>query len=376
MLAAMTTDDLAAVAPIRDPGALLATLPAILGFVPENSSIVVGLYREAGVTTVGPVLRQDLPGDPDLIAASADAVAEICENGDVERAVLIVVDDGASSWTDHIPTVDTFVDVLGGRGCAVIGAYFAQRLADGAPWCEIDCDAENPARWTGEADHRTGLLEDPATRDLALVRLLAGTPVASDRRDLEAEVRPATRARRRTVARAIAAHRGFPDRTEAREVIDAAVRGAGSPGRLVDSVPVRTIADLTVAVRDVTVRDVALGIEGSERWAERLWTEVGRHVTDADRATALTIAGYHAYARGDGARAGIAFTAALAADPTHRLGVLLDDALRVGMSPNDIRSIAVVADRLSADIDAGRPDVPTAWRRPDAGSGIVQSEAG
>lgn len=348
----MTTDDLAAVAPIRDPGALLSTIPAILGFVPEHSSIVVGLRREAGITTVGPVLRQDLPDDPELIEPSAAVVADICENGGVERAVLIVVDGCAWSWTDHIETVEVFARTLGSRGCPVIAAYFARELADGSDWCEIDCAATNPARWTGVGDHRSGVLEDPATRDLALVRLVDGMPVVPDRRDLEAELRPAGRARRRAVSRAIAAHRGFSDRGDARAVVAAAVSEAGSRTLAADTLPVRMIADVAAAVRDVTVRDAALGIEGSGRAAERLWSDLGRCLTGADRATALTLAGYHAYARGDGARAGIAFAAALAADPTHRLAILLDDALRVGMAPTDVRSLSIVADRVSADIDA------------------------
>lgn len=369
----MTTDDLAAVAPIRDPGALLATLPAILGFVPESSTIVVGLRREDGVTTVGPVMRQDLPGRPDLLEPSAAVVADICANGDVERALLVVVDSGAHGWVDHIPTAEIFAEVLGAHGCALIAAYYAPQLADGSSWCEIDRAADHPPQWTGDGDHRSGMLADPATRDLALVRLLGGTPVASDRGHLEAELSPVLRSRRRAVERAIAAHRGYPDRADARAVITAAVRDAGRSDHRADSGPIQVIADVAVAVRDVAVRDVALGIEGSGRAAERLWVAVGRHLTGSDRATALTLAGYHAYARGDGARAGIAFAAALDADPTHRLGALLDDALRIGMSPTDVRSLSVVADRISADIDA---DTHTAARGYRAAGGSAQTEAG
>ncbi|WP_066903986.1 DUF4192 domain-containing protein [Millisia brevis] len=374
----MTTDDLAAVAPIRDPGALLATLPAILGFVPESSTIVVGLRREDGVTTVGPVMRQDLPGHPDLLAPSAAVVADICANGGVERALLVVVDGDAHGWADHIPTAETFAEVLGAHGCSLIAAYFAPQLADGSSWCEIDSAGDHPPQWTGDGDHRSGMLADPATRDLALVRLLGGTPVAADRRDLEAELLPVLRSRRRAVERAIDAHRGFPDRADARAAITEAVRDAGrtdhrANSESMHSASIRLIADVAVAVRDVSVRDVALGIEGAERAAERLWTAVGRHLSGSDRATALTLAGYHAYARGDGARAGIAFAAALDADPTHRLGALLDDALRIGMSPTDVRSLSVVADRVSADIDA---DTHTAARRYRAADGNAQTEAG
>jgi hypothetical protein len=62
------------------------------------------------------------------------------------------------------------------------------------------------------------------------------------------------------------------------------------------------------------------------------------HVGREGHAPALTLLAVLAWWEGDGARAGVLTDLALAADPDHRLAVLLDQALRSGMPPGWVRA--------------------------------------
>lgn len=62
------------------------------------------------------------------------------------------------------------------------------------------------------------------------------------------------------------------------------------------------------------------------------------HTTRGRHAPALTLLAVLAWWEGDGARAGLLVDRALAADPGHRLAVLVDQALRAGMPPGWARS--------------------------------------
>lgn len=392
----MTVEDSAAVASVREPGQLISSVPALLGFVPARSLVVVCLRSAGSVTTAGPVIRQDLPEHADHREACAAVIASICEREHVRRAVLIVIDDRVSNSLDHGPTVDAVTADLAVHGCLVRGSYFTPEIAAGMPWCEIagTVAVEDPARWSA-GNHRCGVLPDPGTSDLALMRVISGMPVAPDRAALEEALRPVASSRRREVRRALAGHRGHRDSRAAWAVVQAAVRDVAAPDGA--ELGADRIADLAVALRDVRVRDAALGAgslgaDGAVARAadhcashhcasdhcaadhcacdycaspddgpgavERLWIAQGRHLEGGDRATALTLAGYCAHLRGDGAFAATAYAVALAADPAHRLAHLLDNAAGVGMPPRDLRRLALLAERIARDLEDPLPAGP------------------
>ncbi len=133
---------------------------------------------------------------------------------------------------------------------------------------------------------------------------------------------------------------------------------------------------LLAALEDVLVRDAVLisFVEGNDRVADRLVAgetgpAIGRalasitdpvrgrrpdprraraartvlehavaHATRGRHAPALTLLAVIAWWEGDGARAGLLVDRALAADPTHRLALLLDQALSAGMPPGWARA--------------------------------------
>lgn len=183
---------------------------------------------------------------------------------------------------------------------------------------------------------------------------------------------------REAVGTVLGPDRGRPD--------DARPDGAGSAPTVLRDAPVvfgerSTLPEATVtgrllaALEDVLVRDAVLvSFVGDERVADRLVAgetgpaigqalaaitdpvrgrrpDPGRaaaaravlehavaHTTRGRHAPALTLLAVLAWWEGDGARAGLLVDRALAADPGHRLAVLVDQALRAGMPPGWARS--------------------------------------
>lgn len=114
----------------------------------------------------------------------------------------------------------------------------------------------------------------------------------------------------------------------------------------------RELAELAAALRDRVVRDAlfALAVGDHAASAERLWAELVRVLSDSDRADAAALLGYSAYVRGDGPLAGIAFHAALEADPSHQMAILLETALHAGMRPDQLRRLARSGLETAADL--------------------------
>ncbi len=119
-------------------------------------------------------------------------------------------------------------------------------------------------------------------------------------------------------------------------------------------------ADLVVALTDVRVRDVVLGlaITSVAAHAEQLWLVLTHEVPLPERAWPATLLGFFAYVRGDGPLAGVALSAALSADSEHTLAGLLDLSLQSGMRPDGIRDLAAVG--LSIGESLGITGLPPA----------------
>jgi hypothetical protein len=88
---------------------------------------------------------------------------------------------------------------------------------------------------------------------------------------------------------------------------------------------------------------------------ERLWLALSRLLPAPWRAEALVLFGFSAYVRGDGPLAGVALEAALTVEPGHRLGQLLISALRSGMRPDEIRTLADTGFRLAQELGISLP---------------------
>ena len=100
------------------PGALIAALPAVLGFVPEKSLVLVSL--EEG--RMGAVMRADLAVD---LIDNIDRLAQIAATSGADTVVAVIVDaDGAlcpMCNTDHRQLCDALTQALADRGIGMFG---------------------------------------------------------------------------------------------------------------------------------------------------------------------------------------------------------------------------------------------------------------
>ncbi|MGK8500333.1 DUF4192 domain-containing protein [Nocardia asiatica] len=350
---------------VDDPGELIAAVPAMLGFTPERSVVVLVLRPgTADGAMVDAVVRFDLdsPGGRRVRGATlAAAVARICAHDEAAEVLAVVVDDRAvapRAGTDRHDCASGRFDVLVGS----LGRRLAAGdIALGGVWA-VPAIAAGQRWWTLAGPERRGVLRDPAASLVALTHVLDGRPIRGSRSDLTDLVAldPVLRAEvaahmedALTLARgraARAARRGDPI-GYSRQALDYVLWQIANTAS--GAAPMATeLAKIVVALRDRSVRDVmfALAVGDHADAAEALWVTLTRALSGTDRAEAAALLGYSAYVRGDGPLAGIALEAALAADPGHPMAMLLDTSLRLGMRPEQLRRLADSGYRTAAGL--------------------------
>lgn len=333
---------------VGGPGALIAALPAILGFVPEKSLVLVAL--EDG--RMEAVMRADLAAD---LAGNVDRLAEVAANSGAETVVAVIVDaEGAlcpMCNEDHRRLCAALTEALQSRGVGVYATHVVDRVAAGGTWqCVDGCG-------------RRGTVEDPAASPLAAAAVLEGRRLYRRRAELQALIAPEDPARAARLAGLIeeqAACREAdwtrdPDGRGRRDV-EAAVAAAdrvGDGGDLDDE----QAAALACALTDVVVRDTlyALAVGSGAGPAEALWAVLSRRLPDPWRVEPLVLLAFSAYVRGDGPLAGLSLEAALRSDPDHRMARMLDTALQSGMRPEQIRDLAVTGYRVGKRLGVRLP---------------------
>ncbi|MGW3540808.1 DUF4192 domain-containing protein [Nocardia niigatensis] len=342
---------------LRAPGDLIAAVPAMLGFMPARSLVVTVLRADPAspdLAAVEVVTRVDLdnPGRS-AMGMLVERVAGICVRHRAVAALALVVDDRATVPTRNHPGVRArkhhdLVAALEHRldadAVPLAGAWAVQAIGAELPW------------WTLSGPWSRGRQPDPAVSMVTLRHDLEGRPLRGSRRELtdilavDPVARDATAAAME-VAVAAAAQRlarvvrhGDP-RVGLRLEVCRVLRYLERVETGVRLTPAE-VAAVAVALRDSALRDIMFGLAPGPHadGAEALWLQLARSLPDPDRAEAAALLGYCAYARGDGPLAGVALDAALAADPKHRMAMLLDLGLQTGLRP----------DRLGRLADSGR----------------------
>ena len=330
------------------PGALIAALPAVLGFVPEKSLVVVAL--EDG--HIGAVMRADLPA---VLSGGVDPLAEMAGNSGAETVIVVIVDeDGALCpicTEEHRRLYEALTEALEERGVGVYAGHVVDRVEAGGTWhCVDGCGGGGP-------------VEDPDASPLAAAAVLGGRRLYRRRAELQAVVEPGDPARAAELvgvieaedARRNAEWAADPDGRGRRDV-EAAIAAARrvSDGADLDDAQVSALA---CALRDVVVRDTlyALAVGADAGPAEALWAVLSRSLPDPWRVEALVLLAFSAYARGDGPLAGVSLEAALRGDPAHRMAGMLDTALRSGIRPEQIRDLAGTGYRLGRRLGVELP---------------------
>ena len=319
---------------ITSPGSLIGAIPAVLGFVPAKSLVLVTVEKGR----LGAVLRADLSAD---LIDHADRLAGAAASAGAESVIIVIVDDDGALCPmckdDHGRLCEAIGGALAGHEISVSAAHVVDVIGVGGTWHRID----------GCAD--SGPVEDPQSSPLAAAAVLEGRRLHRRREDLQDLIAVTDPARAAALADLIAAANGKRD-TELRADADgrrcrdltvtlASAAGIAAGTGLDDT----TIADLACAMTDGAVRDMLYAlVVGEESGAlENLWAELSRTLPAPWRAESLALAAFWAYVRGDGPLAGIALEAALAVNPAHRMARLLDAALQAGMHPTKIRELAV-----------------------------------
>ncbi|MGF2943755.1 DUF4192 domain-containing protein [Mycobacterium sp. Lab-001] len=334
------------------PGALIAALPAVLGFVPENSLVLVSL--DGG--QLGSVLRVDLT---EKLADRIAHLAEVAAAAEPEAAIAVVVAEAGARCPgcneDYRRLCAALTEALSEHNIELWAAHVVDRVAAGGRWhCVDGCGAG-------------GAVDDPSASPLAAAAVLDGRRLYPRRADLQAVIAIkdpqhtgalAELLGREAVSREVA-HRGDPTGLS-RQDVECALAAAA---RVADGRPLpdTALARLGCALTDVQVRDPLYALAVGERAgeAESLWALLARTLPPPWRVEALVLLAFSAYARGDGPLAGVSLEAALRCDPEHRMAGMLDTALQSGVRPERIRELALtgyrLAERLGVRLPPRRP---------------------
>ena len=337
---------------LNRPGVLIAALPAVLGFVPEKSLVLVTVDRGE----MGCVMRVDLS---DELGDSLEHVADVAAAARPDSAIAVVVDEEGFNCRmcndEHRALADQLTTTLAERGMELLAAHVVDRVAAGGRWhCADGC---------GNA----GTVEDPSASPLAVAAVLDGRRLYARRAELQEVIAVLDPGRTDALADVIAARESDPARrpddaarADVEAAIDAAERVADA-GQLGDD----ELARLAWALTDLRVRDTlyALAVGENAGQAESLWAVLSRTLPEPWRVEALVLLAFSAYARGDGPLAGVSLEAALRCDPMHRMAGMLDTALQSGLRPEQIRDLALTGYRLADRLGVQLPPMRTFGRR-------------
>ncbi|MFC9896342.1 DUF4192 domain-containing protein [Nocardia sp. NPDC127579] len=348
---------------IDEPGALIAALPSMLGFVPQRS-LVVAVLRAGQPPDTGPLIdamaRFDLEppsGRGGMAVRIADCLARICAAEQSRDVLAVLVDDRAAPGPQAPRRADRHTALIAALGTLLTtheirlaGAWAVPAIGAGEHW------------WPLLGAPGGGVLPDPAHSSMALASVLDGRPIHGSRAELTALLAPDP-----DLCARVAAHladtgehgRDRYIRAVRHDDLDGYHRGLlemvlwqiahTASGALPEP---RAIAELVGALREPPVRGslYALAYTDHAAAAERLWLRMVRALPGPERADAATLLGYGAYVRGDGPFAGMALDAALAADPDHTMAELLETGLRSGMRPGPLRRVGRSGHTIAADL--------------------------
>jgi hypothetical protein len=334
---------------LNRPGVLIAALPAVLGFVPEKSLVLVTVDRGQ----MGCVMRVDLSDD---LLESVEHVAEVAAAAAPDSAIAVVVDDEGANCRmcsdEYRELAATLSAALAEHGIELLAAHVVDRVAAGGRWhCADNCGS-------------AGSVEDPAASPLAAAAVLDGRRLYRRRAELQEVIAVTDPARSAALAASIGAAAADRPDAEARGDIQAAIAAAAS---LAAGEPLtdELLARLARALTDLRVRDTlyALAVGADAAPAESLWAELSRTLPEPWRAEALVLLAFSAYVRGDGPLAGVSLEAALRCDGAHRMAGMLDTALQSGLRPEQIRDLAVTGYRLADRLGVQLPPMQASGRR-------------
>lgn len=333
------------------PTDLLALVPFLLGFHPDDSLVLVTLGRARTPVHA----RQDLPVELDEVPGLVDELVGVATRSGLARAAVVAyTDDEALA----VAVVGPLVDALTASGIEVPVSL----RADGERWhclgdadgrCLRGCPAEGTPYDLSRHPLTTEALVEGrvvhASRDALRDSLVATTLEEVDRVATAVEV---------AGDRLLAACRspfGPPDAAAGRDHlvsegrwVRSRVRRFVHDGLRLDS---HDVGRLLVAVAAVEVRDVAWAEVGHHDAARHvdLWRDVVRRAPLETRAAPAGLLAFAAWLSGDGALAACALDVSQEAEPGYSMAALLTQALAAGLPPDSWRPMPPEALSLFRD---------------------------
>jgi hypothetical protein len=309
------------------PADLLALVPSLLGFHPEDSVVLMTL----GDARQPFHARVDLPTDAEEVHQLAGHLAGVAERGGVTTAAVVVyTDDGCLARA----VVDALDEELLRAGTELVCVV----RADGERWWVLDVIGE-----TG------GTRYDVSSHPLMAQAVLEGTVVLSSRRELaETLVGTDPQETEEIAALADRALDRISDgasaplgRAAARHQVAVEARWVGERMRLFladgERLDASDVARLAVGVTvSAEVRDVAWTQMSRDDAAQHvaLWLDLVRRTPVALRAAPAALLGFAAWLSGHGALAWCAVESAQEADPDCGPASVLARILSAGLPPS------------------------------------------
>ncbi|WP_280426812.1 DUF4192 domain-containing protein [Nocardia carnea] len=340
---------------LEEPGDLIASLPAMFRFVP-NQSLVLMVLAHAPNGSASNVMdwavRLDLYPADWTTAEINDAVARVQARPNISGVLAVVVDDSfdPDGPTPHEPPLLVAItQKLAAEQIRIHQTWIVSQIQAGRRWRTL----------IGPAG--TGSVNDPQSSMMAVRRVMAGQPILRDRTELTSQVTPDPILHEQLDQHLdqLATPHPRPDlpahqqrSTQLRYVYDLIT--TLRPGTPVD---MDALACTTLAMRDTLVRNAicALARTAYSDAAEDLFAQLTRATTGHDRAAAAAVFGALAYMRGDGPLAGIALNAALDADPHNSLALQLHAALETSTASDHIAELRYTSRDAAADLGVTVP---------------------
>jgi Domain of unknown function (DUF4192) len=343
---------------IHDRADLIATIPALLGFTPTDSAVIIGTTGNhiaalaridlTDVDDLAPQLHQHRPLDPAraveivIIAADTPPAATPPTSDDPGRTVT-THQEPIDVRMPYAPQVALLTNGLTTAGYEVTHASWTPAIRAGQTW---------------RCYHRRsccGILPDPRSTVVAVAATISGRVTYSSRAALADTLRPDPDDVLEHRAALIAAR----ETTTAAgiDLVRAAVARAQA-GRL--PATDTDIASLAAALANPAVRDTSIrySLQPTNRAAHQLWTTLVRASPAPHRAAPAILLAVTAYLDGDGTLATIATQAALDAHPSHPLAETILVAIRTGLPPAQLRAATTKLFDADGPNQPGPPPTP------------------
>ncbi|HET9778933.1 MAG TPA: DUF4192 domain-containing protein [Propionibacteriaceae bacterium] len=300
---------------VGQPDELLAIIPYLVGFHPDES--IVAVFIKSG--RIWLTARLDLPPESaaDELAEHIDYIAK--RNG--TQALAIVAYSAATLPTHRLLT--RLMDRLG-----------KQKLTDvlyvgHGRWWSLTC--------AGDCCPLSGTPFDPGTHPVSAAAVFAGLGARANRQELAASVSGPPEAelpRLQELADSLLAGlEDFDDHSAAARLMARLVDSATSePGPLDE----RTCLQLGLLVSDVHIRDLAWALISPTNVEEhvRLWGGVVAHVPPTLAAAPLCLLGMAAWVEGSGALLNCCCERLAQVDPSYSMGRLLCEISAQAIPPS------------------------------------------